>query len=181
MQTKRKGFKLRDGRIKDKKLCFNVLRDGDDTICKLIPSLTHTEISEFLYLYFEEVRKVIIEEELGFEMPETIGYILVSGIHETAYKLGEASRKLNKAVVQPNYHTDGYVYKGWYKYTNNDNIVKKRIGVYPNAFMYKFKSNARLKKDITNTIKAGNFKHWGRFKNRYVLMAGTEKKENKLT
>jgi len=104
----------------------------------------------------------VVDEKLGIELPQSIGYIQITGIKQTAYKLGGSSSKLGRAVVNPNYHTDGYVFKTWYKFTNNDNVVKNKIGLYENAWMYRFKASAVLKKKMVKKIKAGQWKHYPR-------------------
>jgi hypothetical protein len=169
-KRKNTGWKLRDGRIKDKELCWNVLRDGENGVYDLLNSnISFEEVSEFLYLYFEEIRNVIVEESLGFLVPENIGYFQVTGIKEVAYKLGKIPSKLGKAVVLNNYETDGYVYISWYKFTNNDSIIKKRVGVFQTANLYRWRSSTKLKRLIHKTIVEGNFKHWGKVDNRTEL------------
>jgi len=156
-------WKLRVGRLREKEYCFHVLRDGNAGVYDLLKEkISLDDLSELIYLFFDEMRLAVVEEGLGVELPLNLGYIQVSGVKETAYKVGKSPVTLNKAIVNPNYHTDGYVFKSWYRYNNTDNIIKKRVGVYQNASMYQFKACKNLKKMITDKIRAGKWKHWGR-------------------
>lgn len=164
-------FKLRRGRLKEKEFCYNVLRDGIAPYENIKDKVTLDELSEIVYLFFEEMNKCVVEEKFGVELPVTLGYIQISGIKETAYKIGASPSKLGKAVVNPNYHTDGYVFRAWYRFTNTDNLIKSRVGVYPNASLYKFKSCKSLKVNMTKKIKDNEWKHWGRVEGSRQLFA----------
>jgi len=156
-------FKLHAGRLVPEKWCFNILRDGNAGVYNLLKEkISLDDLSKLIYLFFDAMSTSVVDEKLGIELPQSIGYIQITGIKQTAYKLGGSSSKLGRAVVNPNYHTDGYVFKTWYKFTNNDNVVKNKIGLYENAWMYRFKASAVLKKKMVKKIKAGQWKHYPR-------------------
>ena len=170
-------FKLRAGRLVDKEWCFNILRDGNANVYNLLKNkISLEEMSELIYFFFEEMSNVIVDEKLGVEIPQSIGYIQVTGIKQTAYKVGGSSSKLKKAIVQPNYHTDGYVFRSWYKFTNNDNLIKSKVGLFDNAWMYRFKAGKPFKKKLATKIKAGHWKHYARVDNFIEFYPKNEKK-----
>lgn len=163
-------WKLKVGRLREKEYCFHVLRDGSAGVYDLLKDkISLEELSGLIYLFFEEMRDAIVNEGLGVELPLNMGYLQVTGIKEIAFKIGKAPVSLNKAVVNPNYHTEGYVFKSWYKYNNSDNAVKKNVGIYYNAHMYQFKACKHLKKQITDKIKNGSWKHWSRIQGKRNL------------
>lgn len=169
--------KLKCGRYREKNICFNVLRDGHINIHdSLKDKVTVEELSLIIYAFFEEVLESIINEGIGFEIPLSIGYIQISGTKETAYKLGDIPSKLNRSIIQPNYHTDGYVFKSWYRFTNNDSILKSKIGTVKNCFMYRFKSTTGFRRKMTAKIKSGEFRHWGMFNFKWEVYVKNPKK-----
>lgn len=161
-------FKQRVGRKKEKVFAFDIMRDGDATGVyeALKEKVSLEELSELIYSFFDEVGNVVVEERLGVELPCGIGYIQVSGIKERAYKLGDASKKLKKAVVQPNYHTEGYVFVSWYKFTNNDSTIKRKVGLFENAKLYRLKAAVPLQRKIKEKIKSGKWNVWAKFDKR---------------
>jgi hypothetical protein len=105
-------FKLRQGRIKEKEYCFNVMRDGEAPYEKIKEKVTLDELSQIAYTFFEEMSKCVVDEKFGVELPLSLGYIQVSGIKETAYKLGNSPSKLGKAVVKIVLKGSKYCYVG---------------------------------------------------------------------
>jgi hypothetical protein len=164
-------FKMRKGRKRVNRFCYDVFRNGSaaGVYNKLKEKVSLEEISELIYLFLEETRETIITERLGVELPCGIGYIQVSGVKEKAYKVGAAPKKVRKAVVNPNYHTEGYVFKSWYRFTNNDSIIKRKVGLFEHAHMYRFAASKSVKRMIKEHIQEGKWTNWGRFENRAAM------------
>jgi len=167
-------FKLRTGRLKAKGFTFNIIRDGDAGVFELLKDkVSLDELSELIYLFFAEVRETILNEKFGFEMPLHIGSLQISGVKEQAYKLGNAPRKLNKAVINPNYHTNGYVYRLLFKYNNNLNSKRELVAEFPNAWLYSFTATDTMRDIMCKKIKAGQWQHWPRYDHRTERLAKT--------
>ena len=169
-------FKLNRGRFSDKKYCFNILRDGNADIYNLLKEkISLEELSELIYLFFEEFSNQVLENKLGVEIPNNIGYIRVLGLKKTAYKLGKSPSTLNRAVVNPNYNTEGYVFKTFYIYTNTDNLIKERIGLYENAFLYSFKTSKPFRAKLTKHIREGKWKNFPLLNNYSEMLPKNQK------
>ena len=170
-------FKLRKGRYSDKKYCFNILRDGNADIHNLLKEkISLEDLSELIYLFFEEFSNQVLENKLGIEIPNNIGYIRVLGLKKPAYKLGQSPSKLGKAVINPNYNTEGYVFRTYYIYTNTDNIVKSRVGLFENAYLYSFKTSKPFREKLTKHIRSGKWKNFPLLNNYSDLLPKSPKK-----
>lgn len=110
--------------------------------------ITYKQFVDILKLSNSKINNYILNNELGFKLPNNLGYIAVSKFKQkNTYKVidWKNSNKLNKIIPLLNFHSFGNMY---------------RIGLFKNSSLralqaYKFNAHRLLKRELAKKIKSG--------------------------
>lgn len=117
----------------------------------------HCDVNNLILQEFaKEVSKEICVNSDGVQMPHPFGRIYVVGVNNNNKPLDHKSSTLyNKLIYFTNDDTNGYVFRA---------ITKFKPKSFRLSFFYTLKPYKLVKYDIRDTIKGGNWTHWGQYK-----------------